>query len=265
MKRAKIMSVVNYKGGTGKTTVTYNFAKELVDRKNKVLLIDLDGQGNLSKLSGITNDVDSLKDTVASMLRDIIYAKSEVNLSIYKTNVDGIDIIPCNVLMADTKTELMLAMSRETALYRLLEGIKELNYYDYILIDNAPSVEIDFINSLVASDEILIIASPDTFSTEGTYNLLKKYELVKKHFNKELKIAGILINNADLRTKFTKDMVEIIKRHWQDIYVFNEVIGSSIKVREATAMQMPISTYDKNNKVAISFSLFTDEYLKRRN
>lgn len=255
----KIISVVNYKGGTGKTTVTFNFARELSE-KYKVLLIDFDGQGNLSKISNVCKDVDLLDKTIASDLQQLIRS-DEVNINVYKTDNKNIDILPCNMHMADVKVEMLMTLSRETILKRFLHKIKELRYYDYVLIDNAPSVEIDFINSLSAADEMLIVAAPDTFSTEGIYNLLKKYEIVKKYFNKNIKISGILLNNVDLRTNFSKDMINLIKKHWSDINVFNTIIPSSIKVKEAQAMQKAVKEYEPQNKVAIAFSSFTDEYL----
>lgn len=263
LKETKVLSIINYKGGTGKTTVTFNFARELSQRGYKVLLIDLDGQGNLTKFSNIAknNDIDTLKETISTSMLNII-RNEEVNIPIYKTYIDTLDIVPCNINMADTKAEITMALARETILKRVVEKIKALKFYDYIIIDNAPSIEIDFINSLVCSDELIIISSPDTFSAEGISNLLKKYILIKNHFNKNLSIAGILINNADLRTNFTKDMIKVITNHFKDIKVFDTIIPSSIKVKEATAMNSAIGDYDKDNKVTLAFSFFTEEYLK---
>ena len=262
LQKTKTISIINYKGGTGKTTVTFNFARELTKRGYKVLLIDLDGQGNLTKLANIANnnDIDTLQETISTSMLNII-RNEEVKIPLYKTYIDELDIIPCNIQMADTKAEITMALSRETILKRVINKIKALEFYDYILIDNAPSIEIDFINSLVGSDELVIISSSDTFSAEGIYNLLKKYMLIKNHFNEKLKISGILINNADLRTNFTKDMIKIITNHFKDINVFSNIIPASIKVKEATAMNKAIYDYDKDNKVSIAFSSFTDEYL----
>lgn len=262
LKETKTISIINYKGGTGKTTVTFNFARELTKRGYKVLLIDLDGQGNLTKFANVANnnDIDTIEETISTSMLNVI-RNEELNIPIYKTYIDALDIIPCNIKMADTKAEITMALARETILKRVVDKIKVLNFYDYILIDNAPSIEIDFINSLASSDELIIISSPDTFSAEGISNLLKKYILIKNHFNKSLNIAGILINNADLRTNFTKDMIKVITNHFKDIKVFSTVISSSIKIKEATAMNKAICDYDKENKVAQAFSFFTEEYL----
>lgn len=263
MKETKTIAIVNYKGGTGKTTITLNLGAALVNKGYKVLLIDFDGQGNLTKaVTGLKN-IDSIKETIATALTNIM-SGSEAKLPVTSTYKENLDLVPCNVSMADTKMALVFAMARETILKRCLEVVKESKKYDYILIDNAPSVEIDFINSLVASDEALIVSSPDTFSTEGIQNLLLKYNSVKKYFNPELTISGILINNVDLRNNFTKDMVKVIKNHFEKIKVFNTLIPSSIRVKESQAESKAVIDYEKNNKVAEAFSFFVTEYLNSK-
>lgn len=259
MKETKTIAIVNYKGGTGKTTTTLNFGAALVNKGYKILLIDFDGQGNLTKAATGEKNVDSIKETIATALSNMM-SDNEAKLPIIHTYKKNLDIVPCNVSMADTKTALVFAMARETILKRCLEKIKDSKKYDYILIDNAPSVEIDFINSLVAADEALIVSSPDTFSTEGIQNLLLKYNSVKKYFNPELTISGILINNVDLRNNFTKDMIQAIKNYFADIKVFNTLIPASVRVKESQAESKAVSDYEKNNKVAEAFSFFATEY-----
>lgn len=255
----KIISIVNYKGGTGKTTTALNFGSELAGKGNKVLLVDFDGQGNLTKALGIIDNVDKLQTTISTMLHSVMNG-IDPELAIYKTYDDNIDLIPCNVQMADTKAELLLAMAREKILDRALSIVKQRMNYDYIIIDNAPSVEIDFINSLVASDEIIIVSSPDTFSAEGINNLLKKYESVVRVFNRDLKITGILVNNANTNTNFERDMILAIKETWKDIKVFQTVIPRSVRVKESQAMNKAIGIYEKKNPAAQAFKAFTEEY-----
>ncbi|MDY2960001.1 MAG: ParA family protein [Hornefia sp.] len=261
---SKVIAVVNHKGGVGKTTVTLNFGAELAERGYKVLLIDFDMQGNLTKGIGIGN-CDKLKDTIASAMDQIMCGENgKCNIKIYPTDISGnLDIVPCNVSMADTKLKLQLAMARETVLKKVISNIEKKYAYDYIIIDNAPTIEIDFQNSLVASDEVLIVTNPDIFSTEGMVSLLREYTKVRTYFNKtRLKIAGILINNADGRTNFTKDMIKAVKSTWGDLKVFDTIIPQSVRVKESQANQISIKGYEKKNKVAIAFSSFTDEYLR---
>lgn len=261
----KVISVVNHKGGVGKTTVTFNFGAELVHRRYKVLLIDFDMQGNLTKGAGIKNG-DKLKDTIAHSM-DLIIDGNTCEPGILNTGIENLDIVPCNVSMADTKLKLQLAMARELVLDKVIKNIKRKYDYDYILIDNAPTIELDFQNSLVASDEVLIVTNPDIFSTEGMASLLREYTKIRMYFNKEnLKIAGILINNADGRTNFTRDMIKAVKTIWKDnMNVFDTIIPQSVRVKESQASHQPIRRYDKNNKVALGFSSFTDEYLSLQN
>ena len=132
LQETKTISIINYKGGTGKTTVTFNFARELTKRGYKVLLIDLDGQGNLTKLANIANnnDIDTLQETISTSMLNII-RNEEVKIPLYKTYIDELDIIPCNIQMADTKAEITMALSRETILKRVINKIKALEFYDY--------------------------------------------------------------------------------------------------------------------------------------
>lgn len=263
--KTKTISVVNHKGGVGKTTVTLNFASELAERGYKVLLIDFDMQGNLTKASGIINP-DKIVETIALSMDKIIDGNPCINTKIFKTSIsNNLDIVPCNVSLADTKLKLQLTIARETVLKRVICSIKRNYEYDFIIIDNAPTIEIDFQNSLVASDEVLIVTNPDVFSSAGMVSLLREYSKVKTYFSDDLKIAGVLLNNVDSRTNFTKGMVDVVKNNWKELRVFETVIPSSIKVKESQAMKLPIKTVDKNNKVAAAFSSFTEEYLKANN
>lgn len=163
--------------------------------------------------------------------------------------------------MADTKIALNIAMARETMLKLFIDKIKEIKEYDYILIDNAPSIEVDFQNSLVASDEVLIITEADEFSTDGMESLLKQLAKIKSFFNPKLKVAGILINKADFRTNLCKDMVMAIRELFGKLRVFNTVVPASVKLKESQIMKVSIKTYDKDNAVTKAIFSFTDEYL----
>lgn len=259
----KVISVINHKGGVGKTTVTLNFGAELAEKGYKVLLIDFDAQGNLSKGVGL-KDHESIKDTIASAMEKVMDGDDgECNLKIYKTEIsDSLDIIPCNIAMANTNLKLQLAIGRELVLKKIISHIKESYDYDFILIDNAPSIALDFQNSIMASDEVLIVTSPDVFSANGMTSLLREYLKVRKYFGKDnLKIAGILINNADRRTVFTKEMIEVIKSAFEKIKIFNTIIPQSVRVKESQANSCAIKDYEKENKAGLAFKEFVEEYL----
>lgn len=259
----RIISVVNHKGGVGKTTVTMNFGAELADRGRKVLLIDFDSQGNLSKVTGVKIRKENEKQyTIAAALTAVMKGREIVPEDyIYKTEIhENLDVIPCCIDMADTKIALNVAMARETMLKLFIEELAKVKEYDYILIDNAPSIEVDFQNSLVASDEVLIVTEADEFSTDGMESLLKQLTKIKNFFNPKLTVSGVLINKADCRTNLCKDMIAVIRELFGKLRVFDTVIPASVKLKESQIMKVSIKTYDKDNAVAKAISSFTDEF-----
>lgn len=260
------IAIVNHKGGVGKTTTALNFGAELALRGKSVLLVDFDAQGNLTKATGINGSitVDKIENTIASALEEIVRGQGcgKVVIPIQSTSYQGVlNIVPSNIQLAYAVQRLNLSMARETYLGRLLEPVSESGAYDYCIIDTAPSIGIDFQNALVASDRILIVLSPDVFSTEGMAGLINEYNNVKELFNHELEIAGVLINNYDSRTVFSREMVSIIKDVWSDVRVFDTVVPKSIRVQESQAMHQSIREYCKGNAAGVAFSNFTNEFL----
>lgn len=271
----KVISVVNHKGGVGKTTTTFNFAAELAKRGNRVLLIDFDMQGNLSSAFGLSEEeIEALNisNLIDQKISNNGSWEERLDVGLYSKAFHEdflpVDIVPCGIDMANTLLKLNSMMARELYLKMVLDEItsetcKYGKEYDYCIIDCAPSVMIDFQNTLVASDEVLIVANPDTFSTSGMTSLLREYGNVAKYFNHNLKIAGVLINNADNKTVFTKTMISMIKDVWKDLNVFETIIPSSIRVKESLLAHLPICVYEPQNPVSAAFSSFTDEYLKK--
>ncbi len=259
-----VIAIANQKGGVGKTTTTLNFGYELTKRGFKVLLIDLDSQGNLSKLLIKDNfNIDELEYTISDSIKNCINGETP-RLNIYSTFCENMQIIPANINMATTKLDLNKALARETMLKKIINEIKKFDLqYDYVLIDTAPSLDIDLVNALVCADEIIIPAMPDSLSTTGTSSLLKNVKLIKESLNINLKVRGILVTNVDTRTCFAKDMIEILRDTWEgSVKVFNTYIPSSVKVREGQSVNKAISNYDVKNKVSKAYSDFTDEYLE---
>ena len=182
----------------------------------------------MTKGSGIAagKNIDDIEETIATSI-DACIAGEAISVPVYKLSA-GLSIVPCNISMAKTKMELSLALARETMLMRCLKQVK--NDYDYIIIDTAPSLDIDLINAFVASDEIIITSTPDAFSTSGTRALMKSFRQIADNLNPTLKIAGVLITEADQRTNFARDMIRGIKSAWEsDVKVFNTVIPLSVR------------------------------------
>lgn len=279
-KEMKVISVVNHKGGVGKTTTAFNFAAELARRGKEVLLIDFDMQGNLGNAFGIIENemkgcyISDLIETLIERQRGLEEIKEDtINVRIQERDFGGytLGLIPCDDRMADNLLRLNSMMAREQYLKMALDALKcEIakygKSYDYCIIDCAPSIMIDFQNALVASDELLIVANPDIFSTSGMKSLLREYKNVARFFNPDLHIAGVLINGVDTRTTFSKAMASQIKDSWKDLNVYDTVIPLTIRVKESVLAHLPIREYvlkinELNNPAAIGFSEFTDEYL----
>lgn len=262
----KVIAIANQKGGVGKTTTTLNMGMGLYEKNKKVLMVDFDHQANLTLSCGV-NNFDDLKDTIAEVIKETIDEGKykDLNIRTFKSD-DGrcLDFIPSNVNLAKVNLEMIQVMAREFILTEILAPLKER--YDYILIDCAPSLSVDLINALTAADEVIIVTTPGKFSTSGTEQLVKSIYKVKSNLNKKIEIAGILLNRVDRRNNFTKDIINIMQNVWgKDIKIFDTEIPNSIRIEESQSMGESIIEYEPDNKVAIAFSDFIDEYQKVRN
>lgn len=262
----KTISVVNHKGGVGKTTSTLNFGGELAKKGYKVLLIDFDSQGNLSQTAAgrYLEPQDKARPNIAEALDRLLEDRDPI-FPIYTTGINGMDIIPCDLRFANIIIKLNYAVAREGYLRQFISLIKEKFDYDYVLIDNAPTIEISFQNSLAACDEVLIVSEPDIYSMEGINTLISQINKIRRYFNPDLEIAGILINKMDKRTNYSKDMAEIIGNVWKEkIKVYETMIPKSVKTQESQAAGMLVSDHSPENPVGVAFKKFTDEYLRNR-
>ena len=157
----------------------------------------------------------------------------------------------------------MSAMGREKLLKKYILTLREKHNYDYVLIDNAPSVNLDFQNALVASDEYLIITEPEVASSDGIFTINKVIEQIKNEFNKDLKAAGVIINKVQEKTNFHKLMKEVIKISWgEDVYIFNTLIPKAIAIPESEFESLSIGDYSPKSKAAIAFKELSKELLK---
>ena len=264
-KMCKVIAVANQKGGVGKTTTTLNMGAGLMLKGKRVLMVDFDQQANLTLNCGV-RDFDDLKESIATAMEAVIDDETEVMPQIFEYRNSGgiarVDFIPSNIEMAKINLELVQVMAREFVLKKLLEPLKDR--YEYILIDCAPSLSVDLINALVAADEVLIVMTPGKFSTSGTEQLIKSINKTKRNLNANLEIAGVLFNRVDRRNNFTKDIIESMRSTWgQDIRIFDTEIPNSIRIDESQSMGEYIAEYEPNNKVAMAYEAFVEEYLRR--
>jgi chromosome partitioning protein len=238
---AQIIAVANQKGGVGKTTTTVNLGASLAYNGKKVLLIDMDAQGNATSGLGIKKgEVDrDIYDVLINEepLKDVVLASSRDNLS----------IVPATIQLAGAEVELTSLMARETRLKSAVETLEA--DYDYILIDCPPSLGHLTINASTASDSVLIPVQCEYYALEGLSQLLNTVRLVQKHFNKDLKVEGVLLTMLDARTNLGFEVVNEVKKYFRE-KVYTTIIPRNIRLSEAPSYGLSIIDYDIRSKGA---------------
>ncbi|HIV74897.1 MAG TPA: AAA family ATPase [Candidatus Pseudogracilibacillus intestinigallinarum] len=237
----KIIAVTNQKGGVGKTTSTVNLGASLALLGQKVLLVDIDPQGNAT--SGVGINKGDMDQCVYNILVDDIDAR-EVCVP---TDVENLSIIPATIQLAGAEIELVSAMSREVQLKKSLEDLK--SDYDYILIDCPPSLGLLTINALTASDSVIIPVQCEYYALEGLSQLLNTIRLIQRHLNKQLMIEGVLLTMLDARTNLGLQVIEEVKMYFQD-KVYKSIVPRNVRLGEAPSHGKPITVYDPKSKGA---------------
>lgn len=257
----KIVAIANQKGGVGKTTTAINLGIGLVNKGNRVLLVDLDPQGNATQ--GLGFDADELEITVSTLIRKMIskdytFAK-EYGILPHK---EGIKLMPANIELSLLETELIsIFFGREKMLKMYLDMIRE--DYDYIIIDCMPSLNLIAINALVAADEVIIPLHAQYYSVKGLEQLLQTIGSVKANgLNGSLKISGILYTCVNDRTTSFKDVRNILKNGYgREVNIYESYIPRSVKAEEAPSYGCSIYDYDRSSKVSAAYNMFTEEFL----
>lgn len=258
---SKIIAIANQKGGVGKTTTAINLGIGLVKKGNRVLLVDLDPQGNATQ--GLGFDADSLEITISTMLRKMI-SKDYAIMKEYGilSHKEGIDLMPANIELSVIETELISTFfGREKMLKTYLDIIRD--EYDYIIIDCMPSLNLIAINALVAADEVVIPLHAQYYSVKGLEQLLQTIGSVKSNgLNESLKISGILYTCVNDRTTSFKDVRNILKNAYgKAVKIYESYIPRSVKAEEAPSYGRSIYEYDTSGKVSAAYSMFTEEFL----
>lgn len=261
-RKCQVISIVNFKGGVGKSTVTLNLGYELSRNGYKVLLVDFDAQGNLTRFSNILEKGIAIKSDLIEALNLIMKNEEPSEDPIYTINAN-MDIIPCSVMKEKWMNDCQTALVREKILKRYLDLVKTKFEYDFILIDNAPSINIDLQNSLTASDFYLIVAEPDIASLDGTNAVLNVIDLITQHVNQNLKPLGLLFNKYEGRVNLHKQMPAGFEN--RNLHVFEQYLPKSADAQYSEFFGISIRDYKKNSKLADAYSNFTLEFIKEVN
>ena|SRR5579871_1722455 len=248
-----VYSVVNQKGGVGKTTTAVNLAAYLAMAGAKTLLIDLDPQGNAT--SGLGVDRGSVKLSVYDVLLD----GQPVIEAILPVRISGLSLLPATLDLAGAEIELMPKISREGFLKLALEPIRET--FDIILIDCPPSLGLLTLNALVASDAIIIPIQTEFYALEGISQLLKTIELVKRQLNPSLTVARVIMTMYDNRIRLANQVVEEVRKFFRE-KVAATLIPRNVRLSEAPSHGVPIALYDPKSRGALAYREIAQEVLK---
>ena len=250
---AKIISLINQKGGVGKTTSAINLATYLASAGKFVLLVDLDPQGNATSGLGI-----NIREVEKSLYHSMILGEHPSKI-IFKTETLGHDIIPASQDLAGAGIEMVHMENREFRLYNVLREIR--TNYDYIIIDSPPSLGLLTINGLVASDEVIIPVQTEYFALEGLSQLLNTINLVKENLQPELKIMGALLTMYDKRNRLARQVVKEVQDHFPG-KVFESIIPRSIRLAEAPGFGKTILSFDSLSKGARAYKNLAREIIE---
>ncbi|WP_313892707.1 AAA family ATPase [Psychrobacillus sp.] len=237
----RIVAIANQKGGVGKTTTSVNLSACLAYLGKKVLLVDIDPQGNASSGVGVN------KGDVNQCIYDVLIDDVAVVETILETKVENLHIVPATISLAGAEIELVSTISREVRLKKALQEVK--GDYDYIIIDCPPSLGLLTINSLTAADAIIIPVQCEFYALEGLSQLLSTIRLVQKHLNKNLEIDGVLLTMFDARTNLGIQVIEEVKKYFQD-KVYKTIIPRNVRLSEAPSHGEPIIIYDPKSRGA---------------
>ncbi len=249
----KVLAIANQKGGVAKTTTAVNLGACLSSYEKKVLVLDIDPQGNASSGLGIE------RMGLENCIYDVLVNNLPIKHIVKNTEVKNLDCVPATIQLAGAEIELVSSVSREK---KLKNAIKQLvDTYDYILIDCPPSLGLLTLNALTAADGVIIPIQSEYYALEGVSQLVNTIQLVQKHLNKKLEIKGVIITMFDARTNLSIQVVDEVKKHFKN-KVYKTIIPRNVRLSEAPSHGKPIILYDPKSKGAVVYDEFAKEVME---
>jgi len=252
----KVIAIANQKGGVGKTTTSVNLSSCLAYKGKKVLLIDVDPQGNSTSGLGID------KQSIEKSIYDVLVNDVSINDILLDTAVEKLKICPSNIQLAGAEVELVPMISRETRMKNAIAEIRE--EYDFIIIDCPPSLGLLTVNSLTAADTILVPIQCEYYALEGLSQLMNTVKLVQKHLNPSLEVEGVVLTMYDARTNLSIQVVEEVKKYFQN-KVYRTIIPRNVRLSEAPSFGLPIILYDPKSRGAECYLELAEEVIEYSN
>lgn len=252
----KIIAVTNQKGGVGKTTTCVNLASIIAEKGYKVLILDMDPQGNASSAVG----VDCNKD--ANTVYELLIGERTAKECLHKSAVNNLDVIPSNVDLSGAEVDLVYVENREYVLKEALNQVKD--NYDFIFIDCPPSLGLLTVNALTCTNSIIIPIQCEYFALVGLGQLMNTVKLIKMHLNPTLEIEGVLLTMKDARSNLVNQVAEEIHNYFKS-KVYETYIPRNIRLAEAPSHGKPINIYDEKSRGAVAYRALADEFLRKNN
>lgn len=250
----RIIAVANQKGGVGKTTTSTNLSACLAEKGKKVLLVDIDPQGNAT--SGVGIDKNDLENTVY----DMIIGECSIDECLIKKALENLDVLPSNVNLSGAEIDLIGIDDREFILKKNIDKIKD--NYEYIIIDCPPSLNMLTVNAMTTANTVLVPIQCEYYALEGLSQLLHTINLVKERLNPELEMEGVVFTMYDARTNLSLEVVENVKNNLKQS-IYKTIIPRNVRLAEAPSHGLPINLYDGKSVGAESYRLLADEVIER--